>query len=83
MTFLGRKLHGGFADEILNDQKKRCPGALVKHRMKEKWIKMYDKFRCMLRVETVIKNPREFKVWREGVRGRQVIGGWFPRPKIG
>jgi glucose-1-phosphate cytidylyltransferase len=27
LTFLGRKLHGGFAGEILNDWKRRWPGA--------------------------------------------------------
>ena len=43
LTFLGRKLHGGFHGEILNDHKKRWPGARIKHRMKGNWIKMYDK----------------------------------------
>src|SRR4029453_2611132 len=33
LTFLGRKLHGGFAGEILNEWKRRCPGARVKHWM--------------------------------------------------
>ena len=29
----------------------------------------------------MIDNPREFKVWREGVREGQVIKGWFPMAK--
>ena len=53
----------------------------MKHRMKENWITMYDKSGCILRVETVINNPREFKVCREGVREGQVIKGWFPMAK--
>jgi hypothetical protein len=52
-------------------KKHRFAGARVKHRMKENWLKMYDKFALLLRVETVINNPREFKVrrrrWRDGV----------------
>ena len=40
LTFLGRKLHGAFAGEILNDWKRRWPGARVKHWMKGNWIKM-------------------------------------------
>ena len=40
LTFLGRKLHGRFAGEILNDWKRRWPGARVKHWMKANWIKM-------------------------------------------
>ena len=81
LTFLGRKLHGGFAGEILNDWKRRWPGARVKHWMKGNWIKMYDKHGCVLRVETVINDPYEFKVRRRaGRRGRRTLG-WHPLPK--
>ena len=41
--------------EILNECKRRWPGARVKHWMKGNWIKMYDKHGCVLRVETVIR----------------------------
>ena len=45
LGFLGRKLHGSFQGEVLTDcKKKRHPGARVKHRVKENWLKMYDKF---------------------------------------
>jgi len=57
LSFLGRKLHGSFTGEILNDCKRRWPGARVKHWMKANWIKMYDKHGCVLRVETVINDP--------------------------
>jgi hypothetical protein len=81
LTFLGRKLHGCFKGEVLNDYKKRIPGARVKHRMKENWIKMYDKYGVVLRIETVINHPYEFRVRRRGVRqGREVLG-WFPMAK--
>ena len=81
LTFLGRKLHGGFAGEILNEWKRRWPGARVKHWMKGNWIKMYDKHGCVLRVETVINDPYEFKVRRRaGRRGRRTLG-WHPLPK--
>ena len=57
LTFLGRKLHGNFQGEVLTDCKKnRAPGARIKHRMKDNWLKMYDKFGQILRVETVINN---------------------------
>jgi hypothetical protein len=78
---LGRKLHGGFAGEILNEWKRRWPGARVKHWMKGNWIKMYDQHGCVLRVETVINDPYEFKVRRRaGRRGRRTLG-WHPLPK--
>ena len=82
MTFLGRKLNGNFKGEILNDlKKKRWPGARVKHRMKGNWLKMYDKHGCVLRVETVINRPYEFKVRRCGIRNGEKVVGWFPMAK--
>ena len=82
LTFLGRKMHGRFQGEVLTDMKqKRYPGARVKHRMKENWIKMYDKHGCVLRVETVINNPREFKIRRHGIRRGEEVLGWFPMAK--
>lgn len=78
LKFLGRKLHGSYQGEVLSDYKKRWPGARVKHRAKGNWIKMYDKHGHVLRIETVINQPREFKVRRQGTRkGREVID-WFP-----
>jgi hypothetical protein len=82
LTFLGRKLHGNFQGEVLTDCKKqRQPGARVKHRVKENWLKMYDKFGLILRVETVINQPREFRVRRRRQRNgrRQMV--WCPMNK--
>jgi len=81
LVFLGRKLSGHFKGEVQNDHKKRRQGARVKHRMKENWIKMYDKFGCVLRIETVINCPREFRVRREGCRQGESVMGWFPMAK--
>jgi hypothetical protein len=61
MRFLGRKLHGNFKGDVTTDLKKRPEGRRVKHRMKRNSIKMYDKL-SVLRIETTINNPREFKV---------------------
>jgi len=81
LSFLGRKLHGRFEGEVLNHYKKRWPGARVKHRMKENGIKMYDKHGSVLRIETVINRPYEFKVRRRGRRKGQTVTGWFPMAK--
>ena len=81
MKFLGRKLHGAFQGEIVSDLKHRVEGARIKHRAKRNWIKMYDKHGRVLRVETVINQPREFKVRRTSTfRGRTRIR-WTPMPK--
>jgi hypothetical protein len=81
MTFLGRKLNGNFQGEVLTDLKRRWQGARVKHRLKGNWIKMYDKHGCVLRIETVINQPYEFRVRRQGKRQGEVVTGWFPMAK--
>ena len=82
LTFLGRKLHGNFQGEVLSDcQKQRAPGARIKHRMKDNWLKMYDKFGQILRVETVINDPREFRVRRRRTRQGCPQMVWCPMNK--
>jgi hypothetical protein len=81
LGFLGRKLHPSLAAEVVTDTKRRPEGWRVRHRMGPNWVKMYDKV-SVLRVETVINNPREFKVLRvftddQGRRERR----WCPMRK--
>ncbi len=82
LTFLGRRLHPRFDGEVLTDCKKnRLPGARIKHRMKNNWLKMYDKFGQLLRIETVINQPREFKVRRSRIRQGRRRMLWCPMNK--
>ena len=82
MSFLGRRFHPRFDGEVLTDcQKGRWPGARVKHRMKNNWLKMYDKFGLVLRIETVINNPREFRVRRLRMREGCPEMVWCPMNK--
>ena len=64
MRFLGRKLVGQFHGEIQSSYQKRWEGVRVKHRVKANTIKVYDKQGSVLRVETTINDPGEFKVFR-------------------
>lgn len=60
----------------------REPGACVKHYLRSNWLKMYDKFGLLLRVETVINQPREFKVFRQCQhRDGSTSLGWYPMCK--
>ena len=83
LGFFGRKPHGNFTGEVTTDVKtERDPGARVKHRMQRNWLKMYDKFGLILRVETVINQPGEFKVFRECTRTDGTrYWAWRPMPK--
>ena len=64
MRFLGRKLHGNFQGEVMTDYKERVEGTRIKHRAGSNSVKIYDKFQIVLRVETTINHPRDFRVFR-------------------
>jgi hypothetical protein len=86
MNFLGRKLTGHFLGEILSDMKEggwrgRIPGARIKHRVKENWLKMYDKAGSVLRVEMVINNPEGFKVRKRVKRKNRRVTEWVSMRK--
>jgi hypothetical protein len=76
LRFLGRKLHPNLQAEVTTQRARRPEGFRVKHSFKRNSIKLYDKGR-VLRVETTINNPGEFKVLR-------TTGGsprWLPMGK--
>lgn len=81
MTFLGKRLNGVFKGEVVSDFKKRWPGARIKHRVKSNWIKMYDKHGLVLRVETVINDPKDFRVRRKSIRKGKPLMAWRPMAK--
>jgi hypothetical protein len=64
MRFLGRKVHGCFAGEIVSDFKNRPEGVRIKHRVGKNSLKLYDKFARVLRNEFTMNDPRDFKVFR-------------------
>jgi hypothetical protein len=81
MRFLGHKvptvgIHGKFCGEIVSDLKTRPEGMRVKHRVNANSIKMYDKQGSVLRVETTINNPREFKVYRTAEGNEGGVKSW-------
>ena len=82
-SYLGRKWHERFDGEVQTRYRsEREPGACIKHYMKNNWLKMYDKLGLLLRVETVINQPGEFKVFRECQhRDGTSSTGWYPMCK--
>ena len=63
LGFLGRKLHPSLQAQVVTDAKRRPQGWRIRHRMAGNWVKVYDKV-SVLRVETTINNPREFRIQR-------------------
>ncbi len=60
-SFLGRKLHGNFKDQLGSDFNTRILGTRIKHHMGPASIKMYDKHGLVLRVETTANDVGFFK----------------------
>jgi hypothetical protein len=80
LRFLGRNLHGNFRGNVDIDVRQRPEGWRVKYRMKRNSLKIYDKA-SVLRIETTINNPREFRVLREVRSGRRRSLRWMPLGK--
>ena len=64
-TFLGRKLHANYQDEMGNRYNIRIEGTRIKHTMGPISIKLYDKFGRILRIETTVNDVSFFKHYRE------------------
>lgn len=64
MRFLGRKLNGNFTGELTTRLNRRLEGVRVKHYVRGNSVKMYDKAGSVLRIETTIQEPADFKVLR-------------------
>jgi len=63
-TFLGGKQLTNYQGEVGNRYNVRIEGARIKHTMGEVAIKMYDKFKKILRIETTVNNLTFFRHYR-------------------
>src|SRR5450631_4625454 len=57
-TFLGRKLHANYQDELGNRFDTRIEGTRIKHTMGPASVKMYDKHGFILRIETTVNHSQ-------------------------
>ena len=92
LRFLGKKLHGNFKGEVVSHYGQRPEGVRLKHAVKGNSVKVYDKQGSVLRIETTVNHPRDFKVYRpkEGAstgamswqRMRQGVADLYRRAEI-
>lgn len=81
-TFLGQKLHGNYSAEMGNNFNVRHEGTRIKHTMGPVSIKMYDKAKLVLRIETTVNNVSFFKHYRDiSRRDGTVETKWAPMKK--
>ena len=73
-TFLGRQISPQLAQEIGSQFSTRIEGTCIKHRFASSSIKMYDKYGCVLRIETTINDVSFFKHHRKSLPSRR--RGW-------
>src|ERR1700732_2638197 len=73
-SFLGRQISPQLAQEIGSQFSTRIEGTCIKHRFARSSIKMYDKDRCVLRIEPTINAVSFFKHHRKSLPPRR--RGW-------
>ena len=63
MRYMGRSGRVGINDAVVTDRRRRSEGVRVKHWLNKNSLKFYDKG-SVLRDETTINEPKDFRVWR-------------------
>jgi len=81
MRFLAQKAPGKFIGEIVTSFKDRAEGVRVKHWLRGNSLKMYDKAGSVLRIETTIGDPTDFKVFRPRQDDPEGKLAWLPLRK--
>jgi len=82
LRFLGHKtqvngrVHGNHQGEVLSSLKHRPEGLRLKHQANGNSIKLYDKQGSVLRVETTLKRPHQFRVYRASERDPESRKRW-------
>jgi hypothetical protein len=82
LRFLGHKtqanghVHGNHQGEVLSSLKRRPEGLRLKHQANGNSLKLYDKQGSVLRVETTLNRPHQFRVYRTSERDPEGKKRW-------
>jgi hypothetical protein len=82
LRFLGHKVqangrvHGNHQGEILSRLQHRSEGLRLKHQANGNSVKLYDKQGSVLRVETTLNRPHQFRVYRASERDPEQKKRW-------
>lgn len=83
LRFLGYRVrHDGLprvnlSEEVTTRVRELVEGTVVKHRAAGNLLKMYDKFGQVLRIESLLLNVRDFKVYRAGDEAGENKSGYY------
>lgn len=81
MRFLAQKAPGRYLGPVVTSFKDRAEGVRIKHWVGGNSVKMYDKAGSVLRVETTIADPTDFKVFRPLHTAPDDRYAWLPLRK--
>lgn len=74
--YLGKRPHKNFEKEATSSYKLRPEGASIKHRAAKNGVKLYGKYRNLMRAETTLNNPSEMRVYRTSERNPSGEASW-------
>ena len=77
LRYLGYRCPANFRGQVTSTLKRRPEGVRLKHMVNGNSLKIYDKEGALLRVETTIVNPREFRVYRASETSPQGKNRWL------
>jgi hypothetical protein len=78
LRFLGKACPNNFRGEVTSTLKRRPEGVRLRHTVNGNSIKVYDKQGSLLRVETTIVHPNQFRVYRPAEGDREQRLKWQP-----
>lgn len=84
LRFLGHKVNADaripatFHGEVITDLRERPEGLRIKHRVDANSVKLYDKQGSVLRAETTMNRPADFKVFRAKEGDPKGAAAWRP-----
>lgn len=81
LRFLGQRVRTGFSGEVCSSYLQRPEGVRIKHAVQDNSVKCYNKQGSVLRVETTINNPRQYKVYRPKENSATGARAWYPMRK--
>jgi hypothetical protein len=78
LRFLGQRRPTRSQGQVTSTLKQRPEGVRIRHSLNANSIKLYDKQSVILRVETTINDPKQFKVYRASEKDPEQVLKWLP-----
>jgi hypothetical protein len=78
LRFLGQRRPTRCQGQVSSTLKQRPEGVRIRHSVNANSLKLYDKQSLVLRVETTINDPKQFKIYRASEKDPEQLLKWLP-----